>query len=164
MIPQAELEAADRALCEFEEARQAPCITAASWGLGFTFDRQGKAVSSVPSLSGASLAASPGLNNARVIACASPVATPPAVSSSGQPAANSFPPDVRVPAGGVVCVWCALERMLSGQGSAPRINGDVRTGSCPRHAERPDGSVELARPAVNPNAGVVACFPKGRWS
>ena len=54
-----------------------------------------------------------------------------------------------------LCVWCILERAVSGHGPAPRINGDVRLEPCARHCE--------PAPKVNPNAGCAAAYPKGRW-
>ena len=153
-----ELAALDAVCCAEDEARPRAAVTARAWGLGFQFDRQDGFVSSVPNPSGASLAKL-SVSPARVIACAVPV-SPPAGVSLRQPAHLSA--DVCVPAVGAsrrmeLCVWCALERALSGQGSAPRVNGDVWLKPCARHEERP----EIQR--SNPNAGVVPAYPRGRW-
>ena len=60
-----------------------------------------------------------------------------------------------------LCPLCALERAFRRQGSAPRANGLVRVESCSRHAAM---AGDKAPASVNPNAGSVAAFPKGRWS
>lgn len=145
MMSRLELAALDAVCCAMDEERRAAAITSRAWGLGFEFDRQGGFVSSVPISSGASLAMP--LSPAGVIAPAVPVEAPARVSMPG-PAAD-LPADVCAsPAGGKLsgpaatgpvplCVWCALERAISGHGSAPRINGDVWLKSCPEHEERP---------------------------
>jgi hypothetical protein len=186
VITISDLEAADTALCEFEDARRAPCITAASWGLSLlkNFDRQGGFVSSVPIPSGASLADPPNYDAPLIGLTARPVGPRPA-DVSDRPA-EAFPPDVSEPAGGILCVWCLIERayQTKGQGSAPRTprGGFVRTGSCARHSEPATLSREVvtvsptvrraSAPAAerapdgapNPNAGVLPAFPRGRWS
>lgn len=160
-------------------------------GPATSFDRQDNAVSSVPALPGTSLASS-SVCPASVIDCAAPVVAPPAGGQTHRPASDSGgmmplskphgcgPVSSPVP----LCVWCALERALSGQAPAPRINGDVWLRSCARHEERPGLPLEVlttsptvrraAAPAAdlgrapngspNPNAGHVPHFPRGRWS
>ncbi len=54
----------------------------------------------------------------------------------------------------ILCVWCSLERTLQGHGPAPRIDGDVRTGSCARHSHPTDLPVEapVHSPLTSPGA------------
>lgn len=181
-----ELAALDAVCCAEDDARPRAAVTASAWGAQMNFGRQGGFVSSVPISSGASLA-KPSTGLARAIHCAKPVESPAAVSMPRP--ADSLPADVREsPAGGKLsgpaltmtgpvplCVYCALERAISGQGSAPRINGDVWLKPCPRHEERP-GIACNSREAVTNNptarrAEAPACdrapgspYPKGRWS
>jgi hypothetical protein len=91
------------------------------------------------------------------------------------------------------CPWCAMERAAAGQGAAP-TDGFVSRTRCARHApvevmERPTTAPQPAvvrdalpmapaaallfrgsagadpfHPKLNPNAGVVPAYPKGRWS
>jgi hypothetical protein len=153
-----ELDAADLALCEFEDARRAPCITASAWGE-------------------TDLVRVPrgGIEPHKLVERG---ATP-------RPATN-FPADVSEPAVGVLCVWCLIERayQAKGHGPAPRTprGGFVRTGSCARHSEPATLSREVvtvsptvrraSAPAAerapdgtpNPNASVLPAFPRGRWS
>jgi hypothetical protein len=186
-----DLAALDALCCTLDEARPLRAVTAASWGAQMNFDRHGVAASSVASLKRASLAAASPLTPAANHKAPRPVVTPAAVHT--QQPAISFPRDVCLPARGersapadtitrpvALCVFCAMERALSGHGPAPRINGDVWLHPCPRHeeassqeakqlptarrAEAPACDRAPGSPAVNLNAGIVPAFPKGRWS
>lgn len=115
-----------------------------------------------------------------------PLAAPGRPKGVGVPAGQSFlqpGPSPRtslatVPAK-LFCVWCHMEGNHQGHGPAPRITGDMVLHSCADHAgpssseavpcspppqSPPVGPEARPAPPLNPNAGAVAAFPKGRWS
>lgn len=192
------LDEADLVLCEWEEARSEPRLRFSAFG-------RCRDVSSAGFPSPTSLApepAKPFSPSARV-AVVSRVAKPghsagPVTGKTAETAGNSFAgrmagdaspvstsqrsPELSIGAA-VMCPWCALERAMNGQGSAPRT-GFVSVQRCERHAAEiplpehkagtstptpaPANAHSLASGAglpinPNPNAGQVQAFPKGRW-
>lgn len=178
------VEEADAVLCRLDEARARSTITPESWRRGMAFD--------VPISAGGGFKLQSGSSTRSSLAPAPAGSFSRSLVRSGGSAEGSlsFPPSARgvgetlstSPAPSL-CPWCALERAYQGQGAAPRT-GFVAVARCARHAS--ESSAAAVQPAsmphnmpavapashlaaaagfpINPNAGVVQAFPKGRWS
>ena len=195
------LEEADRVLCALDDARPGPQVIAVSWLEGFKFQV------SISAGRGAVLQSASPSRTSLPIVPADPFSA--ARVSGGAAAGQRFPVSAVEAGSGVenisqrspellpepasVCPWCAVERAMSGQGSAATAPFVSRT-RCARHApveamERPttppqqavardasplapaaallfpgSAGAEPFHPVLNPNAGVRPAYPKGRWT
>ncbi len=157
MIPRADIEALDRFCLEREEELREPRVRFAH--------RQEPIANGQNNLTG-SARSSAGIPMPHLLGEVGPVVNFPApVQVEAQECTTAkrsavAPGSNHPAAGNSLCVWCILERTFQGHGPAPRINGDVRLEPCARHSS----GAEVRPPeSVNPNAGCVAAFPKGRW-
>jgi len=155
------LEEADAVLCRLDEARSRATITPESWRRGMAFDVP---ISRHRMVSGSAAGFTYPLQDGG----------PAAECLAGKQLEIACQPNS-------ICPYCAAERAMNGQGSAVRT-GFVAVARCERHAESsaaavqpaslphnpPGGAPAISRAAtpgfpINPNAGVVQAFPKGRW-
>lgn len=126
--------AADAVLCDWETARSRASITPDSWRRGMAFDGS--------------------ISRRRMSAGE---VSPELVTAGSRGSAGTV-----VPAGPVLCPWCAIERAMNGQGAASRT-GFVAVARCGRHcAESP---VLLApKPHTPPAAGCALSRASGGLS
>lgn len=178
------IEEADAVLCRLDEARARATIMPEGWRRGMAFD--------VPISAGGGFKLQSGSSTRSSLAPAPAGSfTRDRMVTGGEAMGSLSFPSSRRGAGAALsnrpapslCPWCALERAYQGQGAAPRT-GFVAVTRCARHASEssapavqsapmphnsPGGASALSHAAtpgfpINPNAGAVQAFPKGRWS